>query len=202
MQSTVSHKIVFTETTQKIELFFAIILLQYSYLIKLFSQISLSMASYAKVAIAPDRTKISAEEKKELEETFGMFDLNHDGKISKDELSKVMKQLGRSTDDDSLKAMIRDADLNGNGVIELDEFIEMMTKQTRTLSSDDSIRQAFRVFDKNGDSFISRDEIRIAMSDLGENLSEKEIDEMLECVDLNKDGKVSFEEFKQMFEYF
>ena len=40
------------------------------------------------------------------------------------------------------------------------------------------------------------------MSDLGENLSEKEIDEMLECVDLNKDGKVSFEEFKQMFEYF
>ena len=56
--------------------------------------------------------------------------------------------------------MIRDADLNGNGVIELDEFIEMMTKQTRTLSSDDSIRQAFRVFDKNGDSFISRDEIR------------------------------------------
>jgi len=160
LQSTVSHKIVFTETTQKIELFFAIILLQYSYLIKLYSQISLRMASYAKVAIAPDRTKISAEEKKELEETFGMFDLNHDGKISKDELSKVMKQLGRSTDDDSLKAMIRDADLNGNGVIELDEFIEMMTKQTRTLSSDDSIRQAFRVFDKNGDSFISRDEIR------------------------------------------
>ena len=40
------------------------------------------------------------------------------------------------------------------------------------------------------------------MSDLGENLSEKEIDEMLECVDLNKDGKVSFEEFKHMFQYF
>ena len=61
------------------------------------------MASYAKVVLAPDKNEISAEEKAELEETFGMFDLNRDGKISKDELSKVMEQLGRTADEDSLQ---------------------------------------------------------------------------------------------------
>lgn len=57
-------------------------------------------------------------------------------------------------------AMINDADTNGNGVVELDEFIQMMKNQTKSMSSDDAIRQAFRVFDKNGDNYINRDEIR------------------------------------------
>lgn len=38
------------------------------------------------------------------------------------------------------------------------------------------------------------------MNNLGENVTEKEVDEMLSCMDINKDGKVSFEEFKKMFE--
>jgi len=56
--------------------------------------------------------------------------------------------------------MINDADTNGNGVVELDEFINMMRTQTKSMTSDETIRQAFKVFDKNGDDFINRDEIR------------------------------------------
>ena len=58
--------------------------------------------------------------------------------------------------------MIRDVDTNGNGVVELDEFINMMKAQTRTMTSDEAVRQAFQVFDKNGDNFINKDEIRFA----------------------------------------
>ena len=38
------------------------------------------------------------------------------------------------------------------------------------------------------------------MANLGELVSDAELDEMLRCMDLNKDGKVSFEEFKHMFQ--
>lgn len=153
--------------------------------------------SMQKVVVGPETSK---QEQLELAETFKMFDLNNDGHITKEELGTVMKQLGRETTDNDLQTMINDADTNGNGVVELDEFIQMMKNQTKSMSSDDAIRQAFRVFDKNGDNYINRDEIRTAMNNLGENVTEKEVDEMLSCMDINKDGKVSFEEFKKMFE--
>jgi len=141
-----------------------------------------------------------SQEHQELKETFKMFDLNNDGIITKEELGIVMKRLGRETNDRDLETMIRDVDTNGNGVVELDEFINMMKAQTRTMTSDEAVRQAFQVFDKNGDNFINKDEIRMAMNNLGENVTEAEVDEMLQCMDLNKDGRVSFEEFKKMFE--
>jgi len=141
-----------------------------------------------------------SQEHQELKETFKMFDLNNDGIITKEELGIVMKRLGRETNDRDLETMIRDVDTNGNGVVELDEFINMMKAQTRTMTSDEAVRQAFQVFDKNGDNFINKDEIRMAMNNLGENVTEAEVNEMLQCMDLNKDGRVSFEEFKKMFE--
>jgi len=149
-----------------------------------------------KVVVNRDQTQ----EHQELKETFKMFDLNNDGIITKEELGIVMKRLGRETNDRDLETMIRDVDTNGNGVVELDEFINMMKAQTRTMTSDEAVRQAFQVFDKNGDNFINKDEIRMAMNNLGENVTEAEVNEMLQCMDLNKDGRVSFEEFKKMFE--
>lgn len=149
-----------------------------------------------KVVVNRDQTQ----EHQELQETFKMFDLNNDGIIIKEELGIVMKRLGRETNDRDLETMIRDVDTNGNGVVELDEFINMMKAQTRTMTSDEAVRQAFQVFDKNGDNFINKDEIRMAMNNLGENVTEAEVNEMLQCMDLNKDGRVSFEEFKKMFE--
>jgi len=149
-----------------------------------------------KVVVNRDQTQ----EHQELKETFKMFDLNNDGIITKEELGIVMKRLGRETNDRDLETMIRDVDTNGNGVVELDEFINMMKAQTRTMTSDEAVRQAFQVFDKNGDNFINKDEIRMAMNNLGENVTEAELNEMLQCMDLNKDGRVSFEEFKKMFE--
>lgn len=49
-----------------------------------------------------------------------------------------------------------------------------------------------RVFDKNGDGFITADELKKVMTNLGEKLSDEEIDDMIKEADLNGDGKVDF----------
>lgn len=50
----------------------------------------------------------------------------------------------------------------------------------------------YRVFDKNGDGFITADELKNVMSNLGEKLSDEEIEDMIKEADLNGDGKVDF----------
>ena len=51
----------------------------------------------------------------------------------------------------------------GNGTIDFDEFLEMMTKHTEYVDDDDDVIAAFKVFDKNGDGYISSDELRQVM---------------------------------------
>ena len=56
----------------------------------------------------------------------------------------------------------------------------------------------FNVFDKDKSGFICREELRQVMINLGESTTEEELDEMMNEADINKDGKVSFEEFEKI----
>ena len=44
-----------------------------------------------------------------------------------------------------------------------------------TFSSEEEIREAFRVFDKDGNGFISAAELRHVMTNLGEKLTDEEV---------------------------
>jgi calmodulin len=63
---------------------------------------------------------------------------------------------------------------------------------------DEELRQAFAVFDKDGNGFISSAELRQVMANLGEALSQEEVDAMIKEADNDGDGQVNFEEFKKM----
>ena len=59
--------------------------------------------------------------------------------------------------------------------------------------SEDEIREAFRVFDKDGNGFISAAELRHVMTNLGEKLTDEEVDEMIREADIDGDGQVNYE---------
>lgn len=55
------------------------------------------------------------------------------------------------------------------------------------------------MFDKNNDGLISSMELRHVMTNLGEKLSEEEVDDMIKEADLNGDGMVNYEGEKSDF---
>lgn len=57
----------------------------------------------------------------------------------------------------------------------------------------EEMREAFICFDKNGDGFISAAELRHVMLNLGEKLTDKDIDEMIRDADTDGDGQVSYD---------
>ena len=63
----------------------------------------------------------------DLKRTFDIFDTDGSGKISSTELKEVMSKLGEELNDFQISEMIREADKDGDGEIDFDEFVRMVT---------------------------------------------------------------------------
>lgn len=68
-----------------------------------------------------------------------------------------------------------------------------MAKSVQDTDSHDELREAFKAFDRNGDDIIDAAELRLVMSKLGEQLTDAEIDEMIQTADRDGDGQVHYE---------
>ena len=60
---------------------------------------------------------LSAED--ELKKTFDIFDIDGNGFISADEIKKTMENIGEPLTDDEVRDMIKAADRNGDGKIDI-----------------------------------------------------------------------------------
>uniref|UniRef100_A0A7E4ZS23 Calmodulin n=1 Tax=Panagrellus redivivus TaxID=6233 RepID=A0A7E4ZS23_PANRE len=141
---------------------------------------------------------LTSDKLEEFRQVFKMFDKNGDGRVTAEELGAVMQTWGQAPTRDELMDMINEMDQDGNGTVELNEFVSMMSKKMKQSEDDRELKEAFQVFDTDRDGYITAPELGVIMRNLGENLSEKEICEMIHEADLDGDGKVNFDEFVAM----
>mmetsp|Transcript_15641 Transcript_15641/g.21933 ORF Transcript_15641/g.21933 Transcript_15641/m.21933 type:complete len:146 (-) Transcript_15641:264-701(-) len=111
---------------------------------------------------------LSEDQIKEYKEAWKLFDLDGDGSISRDELRKLMKSTGQAYTEEELTRIIEEADEDGNGEIDFDEFLTIMTAPT---SINDEIKATFDIFDQSCKGFFDFSDIKKVMHSIGENLS-------------------------------
>ncbi|KAH8358566.1 hypothetical protein KR093_000883, partial [Drosophila rubida] len=134
----------------------------------------------------------------EYKEAFSLFDKSGTGMISTRELGNLMKSLGQNPTEAELRDLVNEIDLNGDGEIDFTEFCTLMSKQSHEGDADEELREAFKIFDKDEDGFISPAELRFVMTNLGEKLTDEEIDDMIREADFDGDGLINYEEFVYM----
>jgi len=96
-------------------------------------------------------------------------------------------------------------DENGDRFINFPEFVRANLMLGPNSSDLDRLKFSFQVFDLNGDGYISKEELLSILKDSLEEsllLTDDQMMEMVDStfneVDLNKDGKISFEEYQFM----
>ncbi|CAN6287034.1 unnamed protein product [Urochloa humidicola] len=141
--------------------------------------------------------RLTEEEIAEFKEVFKLYDKNGDGFITSEELGTVMESLGKNFTESELKAMIKAVDADGNEAIDFHEFLNLMARKLKDTDSEENLREAFSVIDKDQDGYISATELRQVMTNLGEKVTDQEVEEMMREADTDGDGRVSFEEFKR-----
>ena len=52
-------------------------------------------------------------------------------------------------------------DADGNGLIDFEEFLEMMSRKAAEGDEEEEIKEAFKVFDQDGNGLIDRDELKL-----------------------------------------
>merc|ERR1711907_714538 len=94
-----------------------------------------------------------------------------------------------------LQDMINEVDADGNGTIDFPEFLSLMARKMKDTDTEEEPIEAFKVFDRDGNGFISAAELRHVMPNLGEKLTDEEVDEMIREADVDGDGQINYDEF-------
>merc|ERR550539_465756 len=120
---------------------------------------------------------------------FKKLDVKGDGLISKKEMSSA----GLSQQE--VNAIFSIGDTNGDGEIDVEEFIAVMCpsamavvfKISQSINGKEGAAATFKQIDVNGDGMISKQEMSSAMIG-GSRLSKSEVDAIFKLGDVNGDG--------------
>mmetsp|Transcript_50269 Transcript_50269/g.61669 ORF Transcript_50269/g.61669 Transcript_50269/m.61669 type:complete len:227 (+) Transcript_50269:16-696(+) len=137
----------------------------------------------------------------ELKKAFQLFDTNSNGVIDKKELHTAMKLFGQDLNEDQIDEMIDDVDINGDKQIDFNEFSLIMEKRWFQPSNKYEYQDAFKFIDKKGDGVIDFSELKTVLIDLGEDIVDQDIQDMIDEADTNGNGNISFDEFLRMMPF-
>ena len=122
-----------------------------------------------------------------------MFDKDRDGQISMPEVRQVVMAMGQTPNDERIEALFKQVDLDGNGLIDYDEFVRLVEERVRAQPDDTEMRAMFEAFDKDKNGTIELSELREVAEALGEKIPEDQLSDIVKNLDTNGDGKISLE---------
>jgi serine/threonine-protein phosphatase 2B regulatory subunit len=104
-----------------------------------------------------------------------------------------------------VRSLIAIFDEDGGGDVDFQEFVSGLSAFSSKGNKEQKLRFAFKVYDIDRDGYISNGELYIVLKMMvGSNLKDQQLQQIVDKTimeaDLDRDGKISFEEFAKMVE--
>lgn len=102
-----------------------------------------------------------------------------------------MRALGFEIKKEEIRKIFLDFDKNETGFIDYDDFVDIMTIKMLERDPIEEMRKAFRLFLDEDSDKITLSHLRKVAKDLGENMNDEELQEMIDEADRDGDGAIS-----------
>ena len=94
-----------------------------------------------------------------------------------------------------IRRMMQDVDKESSPTVLFDEFVEMATPKMQSRDTREEIMKVFALFDDDQTGAISFRNLKRVANELGENLTDEELQEMIDEADRDGDGMINEDEF-------
>jgi len=129
---------------------------------------------------------------------FKLANKNEDGKLLRNELKETLLNFVSEEFLNNYDEIFSLLDGDNNGYIDYEEFLRA-TLGRKLIVNENVLIISFRFFDKENTGYISRDKIKSYF--IGTKMSEELFSNIFDEIDKNKDGKIDFDDFKEMMMY-
>ena len=111
-----------------------------------------------------------------------------------------MRSLGSNITEEDLGKLVTDIKSKKNGVIDFKGFIDIMASRKNDVDTQLEIQEALKTFDKEGNGLLLVSEIKHILTNVGEKMSDDEVDELLSFAPIDSNGQIKIADLvKLMF---
>jgi Ca2+-binding EF-hand superfamily protein len=123
--------------------------------------------------------------------------------LSVPEFKQAFIKLNIQISNEEIRELIGALDQDGDGQVSYKEFLHMCGKELFTLiftpkQLEERMKKAFALFDRDHSGYIDENELEYVFQSLGRYFDKKKAHSILKKFDANQDGKISYEEFKNI----
>lgn len=138
---------------------------------------------------------ISLSQLNALKSAFSLFDYDDSDRLSVSELGDVLRSVGLNPTQAEIDDIMENADCDGNGFIDYSEYISLLKSYMKPQTEiEKELKDSFKLFSR-GSGKVNLKQLRLALTKLGERLSDQEAEELFDMMDENEDGVVDIDEF-------
>ena len=142
------------------------------------------------------RAELSTEQQEEIREAFELFDNDGAGSVERRDLKVLLRALGFDPRREHVTRLLSQVGVGPRAHrIHFKEFLSLMAHLINEKEIREEMVKAFNLFDVDSTGTITVQNLRHVADQLGENMTDAELQEMIKEADLDGDGVVSAAEF-------
>ena len=149
-----------------------------------------------------NQNDLQEERRKLMKEVLDLYDPDNEGYVKSRDIAKILRAMGRTLEDDDEQNFLQAADPDNSGKISKDNFLATVEAMFSLAKEEvNELLEAFKVFDLKNTGKISVKNFKKVLTDIGQEFSEEEVDDILKYIDIDRDGNINIKDFIQVWKF-
>ena len=146
------------------------------------------------------KKELTDDQLNEIQDSFDLFvkddkDAGDIPKIDAEDLLVVMRALGHEPQPSELKKLVQEVDPDNTGQLDFDGYLNIILNKMAERPSELDLQKAFRLFDPAGKRRINFDDLKRIAGQIGEDIEDGELQDMINEADHSGTGEINQEDF-------